>query len=149
VQSPGWWDWPTKTESGRAVFIWDLLRHISASDREMRQFLHVFSYEKTYDGKARDFAEQVVQPLIDYLGEQVGEGSSVLYELGRYVRQVEWFDQDYLYERFLAKTRQGEEVYDRHLREFLFREGFNMPTLSSTRHPASPTYCRASRATTR
>ena len=50
-----------------------------------------------------------------------------LYALERYVRQIEWFDQKRLHEQFMANSRQGEEVYDRHLREFLFREGFNMP----------------------
>jgi hypothetical protein len=76
---------------------------------------------------ARDFAEQVVRPLFDFLDEQIGDGSSVLYALERYVRQVEWFDQQRLYDEFQANTRQGEDVYDRHLREFLFREGFDMP----------------------
>jgi hypothetical protein len=44
-------------------------------------------------------------------------------------------DQHRLYAEFVANTRQGEEVYDRHLREFLFREGFNMP-YSQLRSPS-------------
>jgi hypothetical protein len=131
----GLWEWPTKTEAGRAVFIWDVLRHISASDQEILQFLIMLSSETTYDAQARDFTEQVVRPLFDYLDEQIGEGSSVLYSLERYVRQIEWFDQQGLYTEFLADTRQGEDVYDRHLREFLFREGFNMP-YSQLRSPS-------------
>lgn len=123
----GLWEWPTKTEAGRAIFVWDLLRHISASDQDIIQFLSVFSSETKYDAMARDFAEQVVRPLFDYLDEQIGEGSSVLYSLERYVRQIEWFDQQRLYAEFQANTRQGEDVYDRHLRKFLFREGFDMP----------------------
>jgi hypothetical protein len=131
----GLWEWPAKTEAGRAIFVWDLLRHVSASDRDIIQFLSVFSSETKYDAMARDFAEQVVRPLFDYLDEQIGEGSSVLYALERYVRQIEWFDQGRLYAEFQANTRQGEEVYDRHLREFLFREGFDMP-YSQLRSPS-------------
>ncbi len=131
----GRWSWPTKTEAGRAAFVWDLLQHISASNQPIHQFLFTFSASRTYDEQARDFAEQVAQPLIDYLDEQIAEGSSVLYTLERYVRQIEWFDRDRLHAEFLANSRQGEDVYDRHLREFLFREGFNMP-YSQQRSPS-------------
>jgi len=131
----GLWEWPTKTEAGRAVFIWDLLRHMSESDQEIVQFLSALSGESKYDSMTRDFTEQVARPLFDYLEEQIGDGSSVLYTLERYVRQVEWFDQKRLYDEFSVNTRQGEDVYDRHLREFLFREGFNMP-YSQLRSPS-------------
>jgi hypothetical protein len=131
----GLWEWPTKTEAGRAVLIWDVLRHISASDQPIFQFLAMLSSETKYDAQARDFAEQVVRPLFDYLDEQIGDGSSVLYALERYVRQIEWFDQQRLYAEFLPDGRRGEDVYDRHLREFLFREGFNMP-YSQLRSPS-------------
>jgi hypothetical protein len=131
----GMWEWPTRTEAGRAVFAWDLLQYISASSQPIHQFLYVFSTEKTFDQKARDFTERVAQPLFDYLDEKVGGSSSVLYALERYVRQTEWFDQKRLYGEFQANTRQGEDVYDRHLREFLFREGFNMP-YSQQRSPS-------------
>jgi hypothetical protein len=131
----GLWEWPTKTEAGRAIFVWELLRHISGSDQDIKRFLFVFSSETKFDAMARDFAEQVVRPLFDFLDEQIGDGSSVLYALERYVRQVEWFDQDRLYAELQANTRQGEDVYDRHLREFLFREGFDMP-YSQLRSPS-------------
>jgi hypothetical protein len=131
----GQWDWPTKTEAGRAVLVWDLLRHISVSTTRIDQFLFRFSASSRFDEMARDFVEQVAQPLIDYLSEQIGDGSSVLYTLERYVRQTEWFDRDRLYHEFNENSQKGEDVYDRHLREFLFREGFNMP-YSQQRSPS-------------
>ncbi len=133
--SRGQWDWPTKTEAGRAVLVWDLLRHISASTMPIHQFLFTFSDSGNFREQARDFVEQVVQPLIDYLTEQIGDGSSVLYSLARYVRQTEWFERDRLRREFLDNPQKGEDVYDRHLREFLFREGFNMP-YSQQRSPS-------------
>ena len=133
--SRGQWDWPTKTEAGRAVLVWDLLLHISASTMPIHQFLFTFSTGGKFKEQARDFVEQVAQPLIDYLVEQIGDGSSVLYTLERYVRQTEWFDRDRLHSEFLDKPQKGEDVYDRHLREFLFREGFNMP-YSQQRSPS-------------
>ena len=77
----GIWEWPTKTEAGRAVFIWDLLRHISESDQQIVQFLSVLSGESKYDSMTRDFTEQVIRPMFDYLEEQIGDSSSVLYAL--------------------------------------------------------------------
>ena len=72
----GMWEWPTKTEAGRAIFAWDLLQHISASSQPIHQFLFVFSAEKTFDQKARDFSERkLAQPLFDYLDEKIGDGS--------------------------------------------------------------------------
>jgi hypothetical protein len=55
--------------------------------------------------------------------------------LERYVRQTEWFDLGKLHADFERDTQRGEDVYDRHLREFLFREGFNMP-YSQQRSPS-------------
>jgi hypothetical protein len=133
--SRGLWDWPTKTEAGRAAFVWDVLRHISASTMPIHQFLFTFSDGRTINEQARDFVEQVVQPLIDYISEKIGDGSSVLYTLERYVLQTEWFDRDRLHIEFLENPQRGEGVYDRHLREFLFREGFNMP-YSQQRSPS-------------
>lgn len=101
----------------------------------MNQFLFTFSDSGRPDEQARDFVEQVAQPLVDYLGERIGDGSTVLYSLDRYALQTEWFDRERLYREFTANTRQGEDVYDRHLREFLFREGFNMP-YSQQRSPS-------------
>jgi hypothetical protein len=133
--SRGQWDWPTKTEAGRAVLVWDLLQHISASTMPIHQFLFTFSTSGNLNEQARDFVEQVAQPLIDYLVEQIGDSSTVLYTLERYVRQTEWFDRDRLHSEFLDNPQKGEDVYDRHLREFLFREGFNMP-YSQQRSPS-------------
>lgn len=75
----------------------------------------------------REFAERVPRPFFDYLGERVGAESSILYVLERYVRRVEWFDRDALYDRAMRETRKAEEVYDTDLRRFLFSEGINMP----------------------
>jgi hypothetical protein len=135
LQSRGMWDWPTKTDAGRAVLVWTLLCHISESSQPIFQLLYPFATSTRFDDQAREFAEQVARPLFDYLGEKIGDSSSVLYALERYARQVEWFDQGRLYGEFQANSRQGEQVYDRHLREFLFHEGFNMP-YSQLRSPS-------------
>jgi hypothetical protein len=76
-------------------------------------------------------------PLFDYLSERIGEDSSVLFLLERYVRRVEWFERERLHEAYAADTRQGEKVYDEDLRRFLFDQGINMPFSQPCWAPAS------------
>lgn len=59
---------------------------------------------------ARRFIEVYFEPLFDYLIERVGDQSSILHALMRYVRVVEWFDRDTLLAEFEQDTRQGEAV---------------------------------------
>jgi hypothetical protein len=126
--------WPSRTEGGRAFVIWHLMRRIAAEDegatdstRIALNYAHAVSSHTNLNDMWREFAERVLRPFFDYLGERVGAESSVLYILERYVRRMEWFDRDALYDRAMEDTRKAEEVYDTDLRRFLFNEGINMP----------------------
>jgi hypothetical protein len=126
--------WPSQTEPGRAALIWHVMRHIAAEDLDGADGLRiVINYARALGSGSdmndmwREFAERILRPLFDYLDERVGAESSALYTLERYVRRVEWFERDGLYQRYLADRRNGEGVYDRDLRQFLFSEGINMP----------------------
>jgi hypothetical protein len=79
------------------------------------------------DAGARTATESVVEPLIDYLQERIGEASDVLYLLERYVRRVEWFEQDRLWAAYQADRAHGEAIYDSDLRRFLFDQGIDYP----------------------
>lgn len=126
--------WPSHTEAGRATLVWHLMRRIAAEDQDgtdgpriVITYAHAVSSETNMDDMWREFAERILRPMFDYLDERVGAESSVLYTIERYVRRVEWFERDDLYERYLANRQNGEEIYDRDLRKFLFSEGVNMP----------------------
>ncbi|MGW0209770.1 hypothetical protein ACWDZ8_29650 [Streptomyces sp. NPDC003233] len=71
----------------------------------------------------REFAEDILQPLFDYLSERVGAESSILHTLERYRTRIEWFDREELHQRFEADRTNGEEVYNLDLQRFLFLEG--------------------------
>jgi hypothetical protein len=90
-------------------------------------YAHSVSDQSNINEMWREFAERILRPLFDYLEERVGAESSILYVLERYVRRVEWFDRDELYDRAMQDTRKAEKVYDDDLRRFLFSEGINMP----------------------
>jgi hypothetical protein len=126
--------WPSEKEAGRADLVWHLMRRISDDDRTgIGGDQIVISYTRSISSGPelaemwREFAERILRPLFDYLDERIGAEGSVLYTLERYVRRLEWFDRDELYERAMADTRNAEEVYDADLRRFLFGEGINMP----------------------
>jgi hypothetical protein len=124
--------WPSLTEQGRARLVWDLMKRHAAADRAgVEQGEAVTSYygegvdfgTGNLDDMWRRFAERVIQPLIDFLDERVGDQSSVLFVLERNVHMVEWFDRDALHAAFEADRANGEEVYNLNLQRFLFQEG--------------------------
>lgn len=126
--------WPSQTEGARAFLIWQLMRRIAAedsdenaADRMVLNYGSAVSYHTNVNDKWRDLASRTMRPLFDYLSERVGQESSILYTLERYVHLVEWFDRDDLHARATQDPRKAEEVYDAHLRRFLFAEGINMP----------------------
>jgi len=119
--------WISSTEEGRASLAWRLMKLIAGEERTVQQYGFRLTRSAVYQERVEAVVKRLLSPLFDYLAERVGAESSVLYMLERYVRQLEWFDRDDLYTQYGQNTRKGEEVYDRHLRKFLFTEGINMP----------------------
>jgi len=132
--------WPCQTDAGRASLAWRLLERIasmppgSVRSENRRRRGPVLEYalalsfgDDNIHVLARQFVKCIVSPLFDFLRERAGAEGSILYVLERYVRRVEWFDRDDLYDRAMADTRKAEQVYDADLRRFLFSEGINMP----------------------
>lgn len=126
--------WPSQTAGGRAFITWQFMRQIAAEDsngadstRMVVTYGRPLAAGSKYDAYWRALVERILHPLFDYLSERVGQESSILYVLERYVRLVEWFDREDLYARAMQDSRKAEEVYDAHLRRFLFDEGINMP----------------------
>jgi hypothetical protein len=124
--------WPSRTEEGRASLVWQLVQTIACGADNAAE-LTIRAYSFSHGGgnltqRARGFVQTIIGPLIDFLDERIGEASSVLYILERYVRRTEWFEREDLFRRFQqAPAQQGEAVYDTDLRRFLFSEGVNMP----------------------
>lgn len=88
---------------------------------------HIFVYGRNMDEWAQAITAQVVVPLVTYLQNRLGTDSEILHQLERMRRQVEWFEQQELYERYVADKARGEDVYDRRVREFLFAQGIDYP----------------------
>jgi hypothetical protein len=120
-------DWP-ETEIGRAKVAWYLLQEWAQSDQGAAMFGYTIDRSRNdLNVGARTATEAVVEPLIEFLQERIGEASDILYLLERYGRRVEWFDQDRLWALYQADTPRGEAIYDSDLRRFLFEQGIDYP----------------------
>jgi hypothetical protein len=124
----GWQEaeWPT-SEEGRAKVAWHLLQRWAAEPNSAAMFGHNLDRQGDLADGARIATEQVVEPLVEYLQEQLGQASDVLYLLERYVRRLEMFEKQRLWNAFQADTAHGEAIYDADLRRFLFDEGIDYP----------------------
>lgn len=120
-------EWPA-TEAGRSKVAWHLLQQWAEHEDAAAMFGHSLdSSQNNLAVGARTATEAVVEPLIEYLQERIGEASDVLYLLERYVRRVEWFEQGRLHAAYEANPSSGEHTYDTDLRQFLFEQGIDYP----------------------
>lgn len=116
------------TQAGQAKLSWYLLRRWSREERAAAMFGHFLdTSQNDLPSGARHATEQIVEPLIEYLQEQLGAASDVLYLLERYVRRFEWFERRPLWDRYENDTKHGESIYDEDLRRFLFEQGVDYP----------------------
>lgn len=115
------------TEAGCAKLLWYLLENWSDGARDVLQDGRWVSSENHFPDITRAACEQLIEPLVDYLQERLGEDSDVLRLLGRYKRRVEWFDRSGLYAEFTENQTRGEAVYDRDLRRYVFDQGIDNP----------------------
>lgn len=118
--------WPG-TESGRSKVVLWMLENAVENAQNGWMVPHGFSHEQNLDSQLRDFNDIAVEPLIDYLDERLSAETDLLYLFERYRRQVHWFEQDRLWAEYSSDVSNGEAVYDRHLRRFLFEQGVDFP----------------------
>ena len=71
--------------------------------------------------------DEIVKPVLEYIQGCFDGAQGILHVLGRFQRQVEWFEQADLYEAYTKETRKGEDVYDKRLRRYLFESGIDFP----------------------
>jgi hypothetical protein len=119
------YDWP-ETELGRAKVVWWLLNNW-AEGGDPRTIAHSLSNESNFTDALAEMTAAAVEPFVEYLQNELGAESDVLYLLDRYRRRVEWFEQSALYDACMADTRTCEAKYDRDFRRFLFEQGIDYP----------------------
>jgi len=97
------------------------------------EFLLKYCQSNTHEMHC-NFVKMYIDPLINYIYDQLNEGSGVLYLLEKYKKRCEWFYKDYLRNLYENSNGIQEKVLDHDLRKFLFEQGIDFPFSK----PASP-----------
>ena len=61
------------------------------NDGQWQAWLRKFSSENRYDDQLRDFTEAVLDPLVNFLHDQIDDAGNVLYLIERFKLRAEWF----------------------------------------------------------
>ena len=116
-------------EEGRAKACYGILRRCVSDEHgdNTLGWSQYFSSESNFDARLRDFTEAVVDPLINFLHDQIDDGGNVLYLIERFKLKAEWFRRKDLYALYKGDTSAGEASLDQELRANLFEGGIDYP----------------------
>lgn len=71
------------------------------------------------------FKSLFLEPLYEYLDEQIDDQMVILALLKRYKHKCEWFQRDYLFNLWEGNTEKGEKLLASHLYEYLHDQGLD------------------------
>jgi hypothetical protein len=83
--------------------------------------------DQHFDTSRDKFVEMMIQPILDYLNDQLDSGNFNLYLLEKYKRKVEWFTKKDLMKKFNEYNGKKEDVFDDDLRQYLLDQGVDYP----------------------
>ena len=118
-----------ESELGRAKVCYGILKRCASNEngQEWMRWGRAFSSETKFDSMLRDFTEAVVDPLINFLHDQIDDGGNVLYLIERFKLKAEWFRREHLYNLYQENTSVGERNLEQELRFSLFDGGVDYP----------------------
>ena len=117
------------SEEGRAKVCYGILKRCAGVQdwQQWNRWLDMFTSTGDLDSKFRDFTEAVVDPLVNFLHDQIDDGGNVLYLIERFKLKAEWFRRQELHNHYKNDTSVGERSLDRELRASLFEGGVDYP----------------------
>jgi hypothetical protein len=103
-----------------------LLKRTVASGEDKEITLgHVFAHCSKHAEAAQCFTELFIEPLFDYIDEQIDDRRVVLGLLLKYKHHIEWFRRDELRDRFEKDTQKGEKRLALDLYAYLHEQGLH------------------------
>lgn len=126
-----------RSEKERAKLCYLLSKECALSDDPATtalNYAHNISSAKAYDDILAKFTEMFVDPIVNYIHDNLDNGGSLLYVLEKYKHKAEWFDKRYLFDLYKNDEARGEANLDKHMREYLHDQGIDYPFSS----PQSP-----------
>jgi len=103
--------------------------------------LHNMFAEKNYDGRVlcqnlgggdfqeslQGFLDNYIEPVVNYIHDELDEANFVLYLLEKYKKRTEWFLHKNLIEKYRLATNSYEQIFEDDLRLYLFDQGIDNP----------------------
>jgi hypothetical protein len=104
-----------------------VIRRCLSSPNDMTEVTVARNYtdDSNYNDILNTFRAVFVEPLYEYVDEQLDDQGAVLAFLRRYKQKCEWFQRDELFTLWSGNTRVGERRLARHLYEYLFDQGLD------------------------
>jgi hypothetical protein len=115
-------------ECQNAAFAYMVLRKCVESDHFNAEVLIGLNltYERSEDSGLKAFRTAFVEPLHEYLDEQMDDQRAILALLRRYKHKCESFQRRHLFDLWNGNTAKGEELLAFHLYEYLHDQGVNL-----------------------
>jgi hypothetical protein len=106
-------------EAALALFV---IRNCVARSDAFENYIGL-SYDR--NGGLDGFNNVFLEPLYEYLDEQLDDQRAVLSLLRRYKHKCEWFQRSHLNQILQGDTRKGEKNLAKHLYEYLYDQGMD------------------------
>ena len=85
----------------------------------------VYGHESKYNDTLEYFKSLFLEPLYEYLDEQLDDQGAILALLRRYKHKCEWFQREFLFNLWKKDTMRGEKRLALHLYEYLHDQGLD------------------------
>ena len=116
-----------ENELENAAISYFVVRKCVECDKPMPEVEVGFTYSNgvKYDDSLAYFRSLFLEPLYEYLDEQLDDQRAALALLRRYKHKCEWFQRNYLYDLWDKDTTKGEKHLALHLYEYLYDQGLD------------------------
>jgi len=84
-----------------------------------------YGRESKYNDMLEHFKSLFLEPLYEYLDEQLDDQGAILALLRRYKHKCEWFQRKFLFNLWQGNTQRGEKLLALHLYEYLYDQGLD------------------------
>ena len=89
------------------------------------QIGHIYGHAGKFEESLDSFRSVILEPLYDYIDEQLDDQRAVLAVLKRYKHRCEWFHRKRLFKLREDNSQQGEQTLASDLYEYLFDQGID------------------------
>lgn len=124
------------TEQAYNGALYYLLKHVSSVDKGEYLILLGTMFSAQSNGVVTEninlFVREFVLTFIDSISIELTFTQSIMYTLKRYSHKVALFDKLSLYDAYSANTAKGEAIYDKHFRSWMFDNGYDIISQSTT-----------------